>query len=65
MKKNFVLSNKGKGFSAKLAPHFVGPYVLQEQLAANIFKLVDPEDNDKVIGNFDTKDLKPYPGAQR
>jgi transposase InsO family protein len=58
MKRNFAISKKGEGFSAKLTKVFVGPFVLKEQKAMNMFTLVD--DDDKIIGDFDTKDLKKF-----
>lgn len=58
MKRNFVLSKKGAGFSAKLAPTFVGPFVLKAQVAPHMFTLADYTDQDKEFGDFDTKDLK-------
>jgi len=61
MKRNFVLSKKGAGFSAKLAPKFVGPFILKNQVAPNMFTLAEWENEDKEFGDFDTKDLKKLP----
>lgn len=58
MKRNFAISKKGEGFSAKLTKVFVGPFILKEQKALNMFTLVDENNHDKVIGDFDVKDLK-------
>jgi transposase InsO family protein len=58
MKRNFAISNKAKGICAKLLPYFVGPYILKEQVAENIFSLVDAQDHSTEIGTFHVQDLK-------
>ncbi|MGL5407108.1 MAG: integrase catalytic domain-containing protein, partial [Shewanella sp.] len=64
MKRNFAISKKGEGISAKLTKVFVGPYKLKEQKAANMFTLVDLDDQGRIIGDFDVKDLKLFTGSK-
>ena len=64
MKRNFAISKKGEGISAKLTKVFVGPYRLKEQKANNMFTLVHDEDPGKIIGDFDVKDLKLFTGSK-
>ena len=64
MKRNFAISKKGEGISAKLTKVFVGPYILKEQKASNMFSLVDVQDQTRYIGDFDVKDLKLFTGPK-
>jgi len=61
MKRNFVLSKKAEGFSKKLAPYFVGPYLITRNVGNNMFTLAEVDDPARVIGDFNTKDLKRHP----
>lgn len=56
-RKNYVLSDAAKGFSAKLAPKFSGPFKIIEKLSDRVFKL---DDGSKIT--WHVKDLKRDPG---
>lgn len=55
-RRNFVLSNAGQRFCAKLAPKFV-PAVVLERVGSNCYRLADP--NGKPLpGTYSTADIK-------
>lgn len=56
-KRNFVLSDAVKYFSQKLAPKFVGPFLIKKRLSPWTYELADADGNSK--GVWHTKDLKP------
>jgi hypothetical protein len=57
-KKNFVLSDAAKYFTHKLAPKFVGPYIIRRRVSPWTYELQDL--NGKVLtGSWNGKDLKP------
>lgn len=55
-KRNFVLSDAGKYFSAKLAPRYTKCRV-KRKISKLIYELID--ENGKSLGRFHIKDLKP------
>lgn len=58
-KRNMVLSDAAKYFSAKLAPAYVGPYRVHKRLNPWTYELVDQ--NNKKLGVWNIKDLKAHP----
>lgn len=57
-KKNYILSDASKFFSAKLAPRFIKCKVLKK-ISPLIYELLD--ENDKNVGRYHIKDLKQSP----
>lgn len=57
-KKEHVLSDASKGFMAKLAPKFSGPYKISKLLSPVIVELQEIEGG-RVIGRAHVKDVKP------
>ena len=57
-KRNRVLSSSAQGVMAKLAPKYVGPYVIIEQCGSNTYKLAD--DNGEVEELIHAEHLKPF-----
>lgn len=57
-KRNFTQSDASKFYSAKLAPRFVGPFVIQRKISPLVYALVDMKG--KAVGNWHVSDLKPY-----
>ena len=57
-KKNRVLSSSAQGVSAKLAPKYVGPYVIVEQMGSNTYKLSDGDGQMEEMVH--AEHLKPY-----
>lgn len=55
-KKNYVLSSAAQGFNAKLAPKYVGPFVIKRKVSSLTYELKDA--NDRSIGIWHVKDLK-------
>lgn len=58
-KKNYVLSDASKHFSAKVAPKYIGPLTITKKLSPWTYELVDEKGNYKEI--WHAKDLKPQP----
>lgn len=58
-RKNYVLSDASKYFSAKLAPSYVGPYTISKRLSPWTYELVDSKG--KSNGVWHIKDLKSHP----
>ncbi|KAJ8973783.1 hypothetical protein NQ317_006507 [Molorchus minor] len=58
-RKNFVLSDAAKHFSSKLAPKFVGPYIVSKKLSTWTYELKDLDG--RFRGVWHAKDLKPSP----
>lgn len=58
-RKNYVLSDASKYFSAKLAPRYVGPYVVSKRLSPWTYELKDS--SGKFSGVWHVKDLKSHP----
>lgn len=56
-KRNYVLSDAAKYYSAKLAPKFVGPFIIHKRLSPWMYELKDMDGNLK--GVWSVKDLKP------
>lgn len=57
-RRNTILSDAGRYFSAKLAKRFVGPYRVKKKLSIWTYELVDNLGKSK--GIWHAKDLKPY-----
>jgi transposase len=58
LKRNYVLSDAAKHFSASLAPRFVGPFIIKKCLGPNVYELEDEGGN--AVGNWHVKDLKKH-----
>lgn len=61
LRKNYALSNAINDFAAKLAPRYVGPYLIKRKLSAVTYELASCERPDKSIGVWHVKDLKAHP----
>lgn len=59
LRKNYVLSDAAKYFSKKLAPKYVGPFVVRRRVSPWTYELVD--DNGRHQGVWHIKDLKEAP----
>lgn len=59
LRRNYVLSDAAKHFTAKLAPKFVGPFVIQRKLSRWVYQLRDPGGT-VLAGTWHAKDLKSY-----
>lgn len=57
-RKNKCLSDASRGFSASLAPKFVGPYIIRSKTGNWTYELED--ENGIRRGNWHVQDLKPY-----
>lgn len=58
-KKNYVLSDASQGFTAKLAPKYIGPFRIRKVISPVTYEL---EDKDKrSCGIWHVKDLRPSP----
>jgi hypothetical protein len=57
-RKNYVLSNAANYFSSKLAPKYVGPFMIHRRLSPWTYELKDM-DNKIMVGSWHSKDLKP------
>lgn len=60
-KRNYVLSDAAKYYSAKLAPKFVGPYIIHKRCSPWMYELKDM--NGVLKGVWSVKDLKPILGS--
>lgn len=58
LKRNFPQSDAAKYFAAKLAPRFVGPFVINRKVSPLIYSLTDMQGRN--IGNWHVSDLKKY-----
>lgn len=58
LKKNFTQSNAATFYSAKLAPRFVGPYIISKKVSPVVYQL--KEESGRIIGNWHISQLKPY-----
>lgn len=58
LKRNFPQSDAGKHFSAKLAPRYVGPYVIAQKISPLVYTLKDMDG--KTIGNWHVQNIKHY-----
>lgn len=61
LRKNHVLSDAAQHFTAKLAPKYVGPFVIHRKLARWVYQLKTP-DGIVLDGAWHAKDLKPHHG---
>lgn len=55
-KRNFVLSNASNKFTAKLAPKFIGPFLIKKKLSPLVYEL--ESNNKKSLGHWHVADLK-------
>lgn len=58
-RRNYVLSDAAKYFSAKLAPKYLGPFMVDKRLSPWTYELKDSEG--KRLGVWHAKDLKSHP----
>lgn len=58
-RKNHVLSDATRDFTAKLAPKYVGPFTVKRKLSPLLYELVDEQNRPK--GTWHIKDLKAKP----
>lgn len=58
-RRNFALSNADKFITAKLAPKFLGPFVVKRKISSVVYELADEHGNDK--GIWHVKDIKQHP----
>lgn len=58
-RRNYVLSDAAKYFTAKLAPKYVGPFLIAKRLSPWTYELKDS--SDKYQGVWHVKDLKSHP----
>ena len=58
-KRNYVLSDAARDFTAKLAPKFVGPFRIKNKLSPWTYELENSEDG-RLVGVWHAKDLKPF-----
>lgn len=58
-RKNYTLSDASKDYSAKLAPKFVGPFIVSRKTSPWMYELTDLEG--KWRGLWHVKDLRPGP----
>ncbi|KAJ8916998.1 hypothetical protein NQ315_012914 [Exocentrus adspersus] len=58
-RRNYVLSDKAQYYTAKLAPTFVGPFIIAKKLSPWTYELKDS--NNKYCGVWHAKDLKAHP----
>ena len=59
-RKNYVLSDAARYFTAKLAPKFVGPFIVHRKVSPWTYELRDPDG--ELCGVWNVKDLKPNTG---
>lgn len=60
-KRNYVLSNAAQGYTAKLAPKFVGPFFIKRKVSSVTYEVMD--DRDRSLGTWHVKDLKADPSS--
>ncbi|KAJ8940177.1 hypothetical protein NQ314_010802 [Rhamnusium bicolor] len=58
-RKNFVLSDAAQHFSSKLAPKYVGPFIVAKKVSPWTYELKDVDG--RFRGTWHAKDLKPSP----
>lgn len=58
-KRNFVLSDAAKYYSAKLAPKYTGPFIIHKKVSPWTYELKDLRGSPR--GTWHVKDLKPNP----
>ncbi|KAJ8957459.1 hypothetical protein NQ314_006554 [Rhamnusium bicolor] len=56
-RRNYVLSDAARYFTAKLAPKFVGPFIIHRRVSPWTYELRDPDGT--LRGVWNVKDLKP------
>lgn len=62
-RRNFVLSDAAQYYNAKLAPKFIGPFVITRRVSPWTYELTDKNGNKR--GTWNVKDLKPNPAVDR
>lgn len=58
-KRNYVLSDATKNFTSKLAPKFLGPYIVHKIVSPWSYELIDSKGRN--LGVWHAKDLKAHP----
>lgn len=58
LRKNYVLSKAADYFAAKLAPKFIGPFLIKRKLSPTTYRLTDNDNRDQ--GTWHVKDLRPF-----
>lgn len=58
-RRNFVLSDKAQYYTSKLAPKFIGPFIIAKRLSPWTYELKDSDN--KYRGVWHAKDLKAHP----
>lgn len=56
-RKNYAISDGAKYFTSKLAPKFLGPFIIAKKISPYIYELKN--NNGKSLGTWHVKDLKP------
>lgn len=62
-KKNFVQSDAARYYSQKLAPKYVGPFLVKKRISPWTYELADTNGNTR--GVWHAKDLKPVSSKER
>lgn len=57
-RRNFTLSDASRGFTAKLAPKFVGPFKINKKISPITYELIDGHGR---TGTWHVKDIKAHP----
>ena len=57
-RKNFMLSDAANFYAAKLAPKYVGPFIVRKRVSPWTYTLTDDLGKDK--GTWNVKELRPY-----
>jgi hypothetical protein len=58
LRKNYVLSSAAEKFMSKLAPKFIGPFVVSRKISPVSYSLQNLQG--KNVGNWHVSQLKPY-----
>lgn len=58
LRRNYVLSRGADFFAAKLAPRFIGPFIIHKRVGYCTYLLASPEG--KILDVWHAKDLKPF-----
>lgn len=58
-RRNYVLSDASRNFNAKLAPRYVGPFIIKRKISPITYELMDEHQKSK--GVWHVKDIKEHP----